>query len=232
MPRKTMTKKRKRVSSRATKTGGTVGSTRGSNKLTTVRRVREYNPLYKNGTELKFVDASGVNQTADTTGAIIDCGLEGVGNGTAYNQRIGSKARVERIDFRFFAYIPSVGGDTSNVVRVVLFQMMNRETPTINGIIDNTNLGGFNTVSPYNDQQAGKFLILRDTTLYLSNTGKMVDGFHWIVNSGFNKDLMYSDISAAPKLTQGSIYALVLSDSALAPSPLYTVSTRVYYSDA
>lgn len=198
------------------------------------KMIKEYNPtLGRSLANLKWVDMAAGPTSIDNVGTGWSLQVDTLALGTAHNQRNGSKCKVKYIDLRAEVYIPT-GGDTTNTMRIILFQVTNNQIPTVASVLQNDAIGGggYNVVSTYSDLQAQKYVILRDITLSMTTNGYNNQNFHWKVSKGFNTEVSWNDSIASPNFNQGGIFMVAVSDSAVVTHPIINWSSRVYFLDA
>jgi len=197
------------------------------------KSIKEYNPTLGRSLNLKWIDMAAGPSSIDTVGTGWSLQLDNVALGTAHNQRNGSKLKIEYIDLRAEVYIPT-GGDTTNTMRIILFQVTSAAVPTVATVLQNDALGGggYNVVSTYSDLQSQKYVILRDKSVAMTTNGYNCQTFHWKISKGFNKDISFNDTIGTPNFNQGAIFMVAVSDSAVVTHPIINWSSRVYFQDA
>ncbi len=125
--------------------------------------------------ELKFHDLD-INDSVIATGANIvqdSCNL--IVQGITESQRIGRKCVVRNINWHFRFSLPatSVPGDTSDTVRIILYQdkQANGATATTTGILETADYQSFNNLA-----NKSRFRTLMDRTYSLSAKSGAFDG--------------------------------------------------------
>lgn len=202
--------------------------------FTSKKVIKEFNPTLGRSLNVKWIDMASGPTSIDTVGTGWSLQLDNLALGTAHNQRNGSKCKIEHIDVRIETYIPS-GGDTTNTMRIVLFQITSNQIPTPATVLQNDALGGggYNVVSQNSELQSQRYLILRDITIPMSLNGPNCHFMHFRINKkDFNPDITWNDTIGAPNANQGAIYMVAVADSAVAPHPQINWCSRIHFLDA
>lgn len=164
-----------------------------------------------------------------TTGVVIPLLVDQFGvaitQGTRDDQYIGSKINISYFMMRF----DLVFGDAINVVRMLIIQDLVSGVPTAANVFQSVG----NTRAPQSplDRQFDKtYRVLYDHTFSLdSNCNPQRIGK---VKLGMRKfrPVFFND--AIGTVEKGGIYAVMISDSAIAPNPSYQGWWRIHYKDA
>jgi len=136
-------------------------------------------------------------------------------------QRVGDEIRP--ISFSIKGEI--VGADSTNVVRLIVFQWKQETVPVIGDVIQTANVNSF-----YNHDNAGLFKILFDRRYTTSYNGNDVKQVNVNITKGFNRMVKYNATSSTQ--FHNGIYICLISDSASFNHPGFNLITRVRYTDA
>lgn len=138
--------------------------------------------------------------------------------------RIGDQITLDKIEYRFFLLY----GDTTNLVRFVLFQWNDSVPPVLTDIFQDPVTYPVST--QYNrDNQGSKVLkILKDETFILNSTSQPLKTSNWVLN--FKKKIIFE---SGTTTGVGHIYYAFVSDSTsgINGEPKITINTRVSYVD-
>jgi len=159
--------------------------------------------------ELKFVDT--VTSAAGTAAGAVTL-LNGVAQGTDYNQRIGRKFTMKSIMCRFgISYGTGAAvGSVGNIVRILIFYdcQTNLNTPAVTDVLQTASY-----LSPMNLNNRDRFIVICDKRFVLQSGGP---------NARFFKKFKFLNTAACYKsgatvgditdITSGSIYALAYTD--------------------
>ena len=164
------------------------------------------------------------NPTVSNTGYIQNLLTNALPGTGFYDEFIGSKFMPAGLQFRFGV----VNGDNTNMFRLVIFQWLQEATPAINGILQT-----FSVYAPLNVDNRENIIVLRDMLIPLyahGNANIHLEGCMVYVKG---KKMVPCFWNRALQVWQkGSIYVLMLSDSAAPPSPTVSFWSRLTFTDS
>lgn len=180
--------------------------------------------------ELKYFDNVFPASAISTTATIFDLCL--VSQGAAANQRNGQD--IEPVHFE--AQITLAGADTTNHVRIILFQHTPNSSlspPLANQLLDPLSGGVSGTVDSYcaiNTFFHKEYRVIADYSLVLSansetfiiDLGKRLSALHLPKSVGYNP---------VANTGEGHICLLLISDSAVLPEPSWIGQMRLRFYD-
>lgn len=135
--------------------------------------------------------------------------------------RVGDEVRVSSIQFRYYLTC----ADTTNVIRLILFQWHQDDTPAGSDILGSTSQP---LTSPYRKDTKGHYTILWDKTHHLTLGNNSVVGGKGFISRGFKRKIRYD---AATTTGQGKFFLLNVSDSSAATHPYYYWTFQINYKD-
>lgn len=189
---------------------------------------RVYEEKEKAETELKLHDVE-VDTTVGITGAIHL--ISNIANGTGYDERVGSVARLKSILFRYSL----AAADTSNLVRVILLRWKDNTTPVPGDILEigpaSANIGPLNPIK-YNNRD--KIQILFDQ-LHALSVGAVDVGTTYPapqVEKKYIQKNMTLYWQSDDSIDNGHLYFFFVSDSVAISHPAYHFYSRIRYTDA
>lgn len=161
------------------------------------------------------------NGTAATTGTILD--VSAITQGNADTQRDGDEVTANSLLLRY-----SMGnGDTTNILRLIVFQWVPATVPTVANILV---LGGatYDALSMYNTDNAQQFKILFDRQYALNNTGGGTPEVKTAVQKIYltRRKMKFN---AASTTASNKVYLLWISDSAAPTHPAYIVVSKLNF---
>jgi hypothetical protein len=177
----------------------------------------------------KFVDVL-YSVNVNSVGNVLN-GICPVAQGITVNQRTGDTVFWRSLHINYT--ISTQNADIFNTARVVIFQWHPNTllvAPVVTDILQTASL-----LSMYDWQFSNQFTILYDRVHIMSGSaGSPSDsgnqGYYGIVpfTKGFRPDSLYN-----PGMVNGSeqLFILVISDSLVAPFPIFNATTRVIYDD-
>lgn len=176
--------------------------------------------------EKKYFPISLINAPLDSVGRIDSLSDPPVGDGDS--TRDGDQIQIRSIEFNWSMQLPGIAPDTSNIVRVIIFQWFPSSVPAVGSILLDTTTPQSTVISPYNHDNRLQFKILMDVKSTLSVQGQSVRVNRKYIKSGMRRKVQF----LAGSLTgENKIYALSVSDSALVGHPTYNFYSKVNYSD-
>lgn len=176
-----------------------------------------------------------------STGTILNLQANLV-TGTGYKDNyIGRKVTPIGLSVRFdLAGAQSnvfAGADLNNFSRLLVFQWMDNTTPTVATVLE-TIVGGAIVLSPILMANYNNIQVLVDKTFptwvtyYDSSSGYSASNGYNEVRYVKGKKMVPLEFTTSTVVpVKGSIWALLVSDSAIAPSPAYTLYTRLTFLD-
>lgn len=145
-----------------------------------MRRFRGRYAKANNGMELKFHDLATNDGTITANNVmVLSCNL--IPQGVTECQRVGRKCTIKNIGWRFTMKIfqTTVAGDTSEVIRVILYvdKQCNGATAAITDLLETDSFQSFNNLS-----NKSRFRTLMDRTYALHSTagGTSAAGVHQV----------------------------------------------------
>jgi hypothetical protein len=163
----------------------------------------------------------------DTSGNVF-ADISAIPQGITDNSRIGDTVNLKRLDIR----IGMVLGDTTNVIRIVVFQWHAdtvNDPPSLTAGLPLNSIGGIPFLYKQNNVDEGpKYTIMHDETFNLNSAG--VANAQMVVALKIPRPRMGFAAATTIRPT-GSIWMLTLSDSSAAPHPLLNCATRIWYTD-
>lgn len=178
--------------------------------------------------ELKHLDVTTAGYVAGVTYAGNITALSAISQGVGGNQRVGDAVSVRGIEFRMAGYPQG----TSTFLRLVLFQWnvpSSLGAPTAANVLQSVGVTAQTIAVPYDfaGAEEGRLNIIADEVVVVQ-TGA-TGPFSLMVrrNGQWQVDFDTGAVTAS-----GQIYALVISDAALAGNaPVYQWWSRVLYDD-
>jgi len=161
------------------------------------------------------------SSTADTTGTFIDISV--VSPGTAVDNRIGDRYKPVSMKFNFATQL----ADLTNRMRMIIFQWHpndNIDIPQVSELLITT--AGYETQAPINPNFKSQFTILRDQIITLDAAHVLRD-YKFIV-----RPRRHVEFNNASNTGRNHIYLFLISDSAVATHPSYTVTILNSFTDA
>jgi len=182
--------------------------------------------------ELKFVDAISLGTPAVAGTVTL---LNGIAQGTDYNQRIGRKFMMKSIMYRFLVRIDPTAASVGNLCRLLIVYdaQTNGALPAVTDILQ---IG--DVLSPMNLNNRDRFKIISDkwwnTGAYNVATGNITTGEFCPQMDKFYKKMNLEVQNSGTANTIGSIstggvYAIVIADIATTVAELYC---RIRYTDS
>lgn len=179
--------------------------------------------------ESKFTETSFAT-TIDHSGSIL--AIDVPAQGDSDQQRNGDAIRPMKLSLRGVI----TQGDTSNVVRVIVFRWNLFPTalaPLVSSVLLSASLGGANApLSHYSHDhiQAKQSTILMDRTYYVGDNG---NGYIARLRKDINlkKQRMMQFNAGSATDARYRYYILVVSDSAVATHPGFNCIARLHYKD-
>jgi hypothetical protein len=147
--------------------------------------------------------------------------------GTTAVTRIGDNIKVKQLDCRFSI----TQGDTTNVCRLMCIYLKGTPTgsATISNFLESGAGGSADVQSFYSAYQNGKsFEVLYDEIVVVAQQWRQVQyrSFTIPVNRGIEYFTSTNNSAA------GEVYFIALSDSAIAPNPVFYMNIKAWYTDA
>ncbi len=162
----------------------------------------------------------------DWSGAVYS--ITDIPQGDTDTTRDGDSLFLKSVQLRYSV----VAGDTTNLVRLVMFQYLDDTTPTVSNILNSGYLGAAGApLTPFHHDERSKYRILYDS-------GPMsVDTYNpQLVRKVFvkNNKKMVNQIRYNGGTTTGSnkIYLIELSDSGAASHPSFNTISKVNFNDS
>jgi len=178
----------------------------------------------------KFIDAPYAAIAVTSIGAVLP-GMCPIPQGVTVNQRTGDTVFWRSLHINYD--ITTQNTDVFNTSRVIIFQWHPNTilvAPVVTDVLQTVTL-----YSMYDWQFSNQFTILYDRVHFQSGTatnpaGSGNQGYYGNVpfTKGFKVDAMYN---AAAISASEQLFILVISDSLIAPFPVFTAQTRVIYDD-
>lgn len=174
--------------------------------------------------EKKFHDVSQAGSVSVTsTPVLVD--LSSISAGDTDQTRDGDQLTIRSIHLKY----QLVAGDSTNIVRIILFQWFMDTAvagggPTAANILQSTT----NSMSSYTHDTRFQYKILDDKIVSLDTSSRDSYTLNRRIIKGFKKKIQFS---AAGTSGTNKIYLLYMSDSAAAPDPGLIYYSRLTFSD-
>jgi len=158
-------------------------------------------------------------------------GLSPVPQGIGQSQRVADTIWIDSVDVRFNA--TTANADIFATMRWGLFiwwQNTNSVTPGTTSILEST--ATFGTLSPFNFEGREYYSVMLDKFENFTGTAT-APTVNSQINHIFRKKLSGHrlDFEVAATTGTGHLYFYNVSDSALAPHPVYSIQFRIWYYD-
>ena len=192
---------------------------RDDSGVTIPPQVKTYvNKAIRNAAELKYADFA-INGTASTTGAY-QVQLDAIGVGTGYNQRIGDRIKLRRIEWD----LQVQAGDNFNVTRTIIGACRNSTYPPV----------PLSSLTSGTNPDFGPYILDRKIFVKFTpadgSSGTQITEIKFIKGAKkMNHTLMFNVGSLVS--TNWNIYVQFHSDSALVPHPSLVGNIRVWFTD-
>lgn len=193
-------------------------------KLATKQYVKK---LVRKEAETKYNDNL-FSASVDTTGTLID--VFDPAQGVADTDRVGDKVTLRgmRMSFKMAA------ADTSNYVRIVLFQWYpnsNLSVPTIGTVLFDVSTGDRAMTSPYVHDYQNQFHVIYDKVFTLAiNSDTIIRTRTFKPNFKYVKKTV--EFTAGTVNASNKLYVFAISDSGAISHPTVFMYTRVFYDDS
>lgn len=175
--------------------------------------------------ELKFVDVAAAALGYDTTGSITL--MNGVAQGTDYNQRVGRKTTIKSILVRTYVTLGSVAPVAANARFMIVYDAQaNGATPAITDII--TTVG---TTSPQNLNNRDRFRIIWDKIVSVSPNGTQIQ-YRKLFKKCWLEVINSGTAATIGSIQTGSLFFVTIGDNAAGTAqPIGVVQTRIRFID-
>lgn len=174
--------------------------------------------------EFKIFNNS-INTSVSATPVVIPLlasGSNGPAQGSAENERIGEKIMLKYMWFNISAYIPD-SGDTTNFIRMILFQWKDRSIPSTTDILVTAN----DYIQLHNFERRQQYKVLYDRVVPFTYNGDNAKAWTLKIKNA-NKDLTY----AGTEVQKNGMYMFLVSDSSAVVHPVLNLRCRSYYTDS
>lgn len=160
----------------------------------------------------------------DTTGTVVD--LSAVPQGDTDVSRDGDQLMASSISFRYHVTV----ADSYNITRVILFQWYPQTNPGVSDVLNVA--AGLEVLSPYETDKASQFKILYDRS-HTTNQPYSGGAFSTqVVSKKIRIPRSKMQFVAASTTGSNKIYALYISDSAVATHPQMSSVYKLNFRDA
>lgn len=198
------------------------------------RQKKQVKSLIRHVQELKYHVTEAIGQQISTTPTIQD--LTAITQGDTDQTRDGDRLQLAgKIDFRFHLFI----GDSSNVVRVIIFQWHPNSTPSAGQILLNGPTGVIDYLSTYSHDNRQEYRILFDKVYSLIGDGvadvsayTTLTQIVRVYRISLKKATKMVQFAAATVDGTNKIYILRVSDSNAIPYPLMGYQAKVFFRDS
>jgi hypothetical protein len=189
-----------------------------------------YQPLRQPvGEELKFLDLPLQSFSVSSIGNIID--LTPVTQGIGVSQRIGDSLKMQSLTLNYSSIM--LNSDLNTTTRIIIFQWVNNSGlsfPAPINLLQNVDVYGF-----YNWEASPLFRILDDFTVFQTGlaTAPTDSGNQGQIGRTISLSAAHRMIKFTAGITSGAdkIFMFALSDSLVAPFPLFNFRSRFVYYD-
>lgn len=207
-------------------------------KLLTKSEKQQVRQMILGDSEVKMKDFDILSNSFDTSGNIEL--MSSITQNVSYNGRVGDRVRLKKFCFRGIITI----GDSTNIARVIIFQMKSENTvgPTNSDIIQIT--GAQAVVSNYNaiaERKSMKFLwdsgpmTLNDIRPQITFKGELkAYGRNYQGKKNMDDQKLLSDVTydgGSSSTGMNQLYIYYVSDSGGVPNTSMQFSSRLYYYD-
>ncbi len=183
------------------------------------KALRKVNKINKN-IEVKYFDSvSGI--TVDNDGNVVH--LTGIAQNDLVDGRTGNQVTVTKIEGRYTIDIDPT--DLSISFRIILLQDTQQVTDVAPAVLDIMQVS--TPVAPINRPRMKRFKILKQRLFTLSNSGKTMQAFTWIIKTNIN---VRWNGTGAGDIQRNNLYMCLISDEAVSP-PTYVHHVRLHYTD-
>jgi len=181
--------------------------------------------------ELKFFDTS---QSAQSIGAGAALNvLTGVTQGVGQSQRVADMLEYDHVNFTYS--IQQANADIYSDVRVIIFQWHPNTTLTGSPVLANIlpNTAAIGLYSATNWQYRDQFTILYDKLWSLSGLATAPTSTTTVNGHNIRLNNMRKKVTFSPGAITGDnlLWLLTISDSSIAPFPLFNIQFRTVYCD-
>lgn len=188
--------------------------------------------------DYKITDAAFGPSAVTTAGTVLNL-MTSMVAGTGYkNNYIGREIQPVGLDLR----ISVVGAlsnafaaaDLNNQTRIMVFQWMDDAVPTVastlegGSVLSPIEINNYNNIEVLYDENFATFMAAFDP---VNNYGSSTSHTRRIYIKG-KKMRNVEFNSTGGGLSKGGIYAVIVSDSAIAPSPTYAIYSRLTFLDS
>lgn len=178
---------------------------------------------------IKFVDVTTAGASPSATGSIL-AGFCNITQGPGVSQRTGDTIFYRNCYINYILY--TTNSDVTTSTRVIIFQWhpnSNLVVPIVSDILQTASI-----YSMYDWQYSNQYTILYDRIHFASGTAtapcdSSAQGYFGGINIG--KAVQRAEFAPASALGSEQLYCLVISDSAIAPFPVFSITSRVVYTD-
>lgn len=172
-------------------------------------------------TEYKYCDASLSSTAIDTSGSSTI--LSSVVEGSDYNQRDGISIKAKSIFLRGNVTMPASATGVGQRLRLILVRDNEDSTPSFGDLLDTVSVLG-----PLNHVNTGRFTVLWDHTVAVSNGGSQIVPFKKYIS--LNNHVKFSNSTTGIKT--GHMYLFYISDGTTATTkPLLEFYSRMRFID-
>jgi len=189
-------------------------------------------PVSKRGkTQMKIIDNLSTTSSVSTSGAILP-GLSGPSQGVALNQRTGDVIYLEKMYITYT--VNAANTDVFSSFRVIIFQWHPNSAlaaPTVADILQNSS---YNVYAMYDWNFSNQYTILYDrihsmagiATAPTASTNQV-----WSGEITLARAVKRSVFQLGTTFGSEQLYCLAISDSGVTPFPVFTIGTRITYSE-
>jgi len=188
--------------------------------------------------DYKYTDFTSGPGSITTSGTILNLTANLVPGTGFKNNFIGREVTPTSLDIRYEVVGASsnvfAAADLNNKMRVLIFQWEDSTTPSVTGIIENaavlSPISGINyeNIDVLSDKIYSTWVNSFDATSAYGNS----NSYSTRIYVKARKLMPLTWNSGNTDFQKGTIYCLVISDSAATPNPTFSIQTRLVYQDA
>jgi len=178
----------------------------------------------------KFVDTFNSNINIMATGTILP-GIVQISQGAGVSQRTGNRIYIEKAYFNY--NITQINSDITVQSRVIVFQWVPNSSivmPVVLDILETAN----DCQSMYNWEFSNQYKIIYDQIFFQSGTATnptLSSNVGYYGEIDITRAIKTLEFTGASALGSQQFYILLISDSLVAPFPLYDSTFRLVYRD-
>lgn len=171
--------------------------------------------------EEKYSSFSLVPGTVDFNGTVVS--LSDIDQGVTDSTRIGDQVILKEIEFSYWG----ITGSANSIMRVILFQWLDLEPPTIGDVLITTGGSAVSPLSLFNQDEVPSRRVIMDDLFYLN----AVDKTNYVRQFKAKVPVAKCQFEGGTTDGRGKVYYLAISSSN-ANLPTFGYQSKLTYSDA